>query len=134
MWIVKKNIIHENNFILNCIEIFKKVLKEIQSLKEDINKKNKVDLDSTEDIIDKAADYLKTLQAIKATEEENASLKKTIKDFSEQINQSNVKLQEINTIISNISSKTAVINDIVFQTKLLSFNASVEAARAGDIC
>lgn len=34
--------------------------------------------------------------------------------------------------LSEIKTKTNVINDIVFQTKLLSFNASVEAARAGD--
>jgi len=34
--------------------------------------------------------------------------------------------------LSEIKAKTNVINDIVFQTKLLSFNASVEAARAGD--
>ncbi|WP_419964828.1 methyl-accepting chemotaxis protein [Silvanigrella paludirubra] len=42
------------------------------------------------------------------------------------------KMQEVGMIINQISDKTKVINDIVFQTKLLSFNASVEAARAGD--
>lgn len=36
------------------------------------------------------------------------------------------------SVIADIAEKTKVINDIVFQTKLLSFNASVEAARAGD--
>lgn len=35
-------------------------------------------------------------------------------------------------LIQDIQNKTKVINEIVFQTKLLSFNASVEAARAGD--
>lgn len=35
-------------------------------------------------------------------------------------------------IIKNVEDKTKIINEIVFQTKLLSFNASVEAARAGD--
>jgi hypothetical protein len=34
-------------------------------------------------------------------------------------------------IIGEISAKTSVINDIVFKTQLLSFNASIEAARAG---
>jgi methyl-accepting chemotaxis protein len=34
-------------------------------------------------------------------------------------------------VIENIVNKTAVINDIVFKTQLLSFNASIEAARAG---
>jgi methyl-accepting chemotaxis protein len=49
-----------------------------------------------------------------------------------QINQSNDEIAEIVRVISEIGEKTKVINDIVFQTKLLSFNASVEAARAGD--
>lgn len=40
--------------------------------------------------------------------------------------------QKIASMVQEIGQKTAVINDIVFQTKLLSFNASVEAARAGD--
>jgi len=35
-------------------------------------------------------------------------------------------------IIEEIANKTKLINEIVFQTKLLSFNASVEASRAGE--
>jgi methyl-accepting chemotaxis protein len=38
---------------------------------------------------------------------------------------------EMANIIQEISNKTGVINDIVFKTQLLSFNASIEAARAG---
>lgn len=50
----------------------------------------------------------------------------------EQIEISNKEIEGIIKVIQDISEKTKVINDIVFQTKLLSFNASVEAARAGD--
>ena len=49
----------------------------------------------------------------------------------ETIQASNAQLQNMVDVISQISSKTAVINDIVFKTQLLSFNASIEAARAG---
>ncbi|MDO9182627.1 MAG: methyl-accepting chemotaxis protein [Bacteriovorax sp.] len=49
-----------------------------------------------------------------------------------QIDETNKEIENIVKIINEIGSKTKVINDIVFQTKLLSFNASVEAARAGD--
>lgn len=48
-----------------------------------------------------------------------------------QIEESNRQISDIVKVIAEIESKTKVINDIVFQTKLLSFNASVEAARAG---
>ncbi len=44
----------------------------------------------------------------------------------------NRRTADIVKLINEIGEKTKVINDIVFQTKLLSFNASVEAARAGD--
>lgn len=48
------------------------------------------------------------------------------------VGESNDRTQEIVQMMQEISYKTKVINGIVFQTKLLSFNASVEAARAGD--
>lgn len=54
------------------------------------------------------------------------------KNIMVQINESNQQISEIVNVIKEIATKTKVINDIVFQTKLLSFNASVEAARAGD--
>jgi methyl-accepting chemotaxis protein len=54
------------------------------------------------------------------------------REIMEQMQRSNDQISEIVNVIRNIAEKTNVINDIVFQTKLLSFNASVEAARAGD--
>lgn len=64
-------------------------------------------------------------------------------DSISKIKESNVSMidqmernfEEISSIISVINAiqeKTNIINDIVFQTKLLAFNASVEAARAGE--
>ncbi len=50
----------------------------------------------------------------------------------QNIQDSNNKLQEIAEIISQINSKTTVINEIVAKTELLSLNASIESARAGE--
>lgn len=47
------------------------------------------------------------------------------------VEESNQQFVQIVEAINMIAEKTKVINDIVFQTKILSFNASVEAARAG---
>ncbi len=47
------------------------------------------------------------------------------------VQQANDHLLQIAEIIREISNKTNVINSIVFKTQLLSFNASIEAARAG---
>lgn len=64
------------------------------------------------------------LRAIGAINESNDVIRN-------QIDESNKQISDIVRVISEIENKTKVINDIVFQTKLLSFNASVEAARAG---
>ncbi len=45
---------------------------------------------------------------------------------------SNENIQQLVQVIGEIGEKTAIIDEIVFQTKLLSFNASVEAERAGE--
>jgi len=48
-----------------------------------------------------------------------------------QVETGNLEMTAILGVINEIGDKTKVINEIVFQTKLLAFNASVEAARAG---
>ena len=49
----------------------------------------------------------------------------------DDIERSNKGLESVVRIINEIGNRTKVINDIVFETRLLSFNASIEAARAG---
>lgn len=46
--------------------------------------------------------------------------------------ESNEEIKKLVAIIAQIGEKTEIIDEIVFQTKLLSFNASVEAERAGE--
>ncbi len=47
------------------------------------------------------------------------------------IEASNQQLAKLSEIIQQVANKMTVINQIVFKTQLLSFNASIEAARAG---
>ena len=50
----------------------------------------------------------------------------------EELKRSNDNMTKFMMIIDSIQEKTSLIDEIVFQTKLLSFNASVEAERAGE--
>jgi methyl-accepting chemotaxis protein len=59
-------------------------------------------------------------------------LGKTITEVNEQLKTGVQKMGDIESMMSHISNQTKIVNDIAFQTKILSFNASVEAARAGD--
>lgn len=56
----------------------------------------------------------------------------TIVSSINSIQESTSKINDLVSVINDISDKTDVINEIAFQTKLLSFNASVEAERAGE--
>jgi methyl-accepting chemotaxis protein len=67
----------------------------------------------------------------KASQEGNESMKNLQVSMSE-ILESNEKIRDLVKVIGNIGDKTQVMDEIVFQTKLLSFNASVEAERAGE--
>lgn len=65
------------------------------------------------------------------TEEGNVAMHDSIEAIKE-IMEANKEIQELAQVIQAIGEKTSIIDDIVFQTKLLSFNASVEAERAGE--
>lgn len=66
-----------------------------------------------------------------ASVEGNKSMQDLIGSMNEILT-SNENIQELTKVVGEIGEKTAVIDEIVFQTKLLSFNASVEAERAGE--
>lgn len=61
----------------------------------------------------------------------NTVMEQLLRSMTE-LTESNGRIQELVQVISEIGEKTEVIDEIVFQTKLLSFNVSVEAERAGE--
>lgn len=61
----------------------------------------------------------------------NEAMEELIRSMDDII-ANNENIQKFSDVISQIADKTQIIDDIVFQTKLLSFNASVEAERAGE--
>ncbi len=76
-------------------------------------------------------------EALKSSEESfrEASDGKVVVDNMKaammDIERSYERLEELNQVVRMIRDKTNIINEIVFKTQLLSFNASIEAARAG---
>ncbi len=57
---------------------------------------------------------------------------KKLQESMKSIKETKKELTLIVDLIHNISSKTKIINNIVVKTELLSFNASIEAARAAE--
>ena len=76
-----------------------------------------------------------TLHVVKNAAEKTKDGEKIMERLAkamETIQESSTQLQNIAGIINQINAKTAVINDIVSKTELLSLNASIESARAGE--
>ncbi len=85
-----------------------------------------------ENNVGQAASSAEMSKTIKTTADKvDASMEK-LQLAMNDIRDSNEQIQELVTVIGEIAEKSAVIDEIVFQTKLLSFNASVEAERAGE--
>ena len=80
---------------------------------------------------DSSTESLTNVRRMAERTEDGNRIMERLASSTEAINQANVQLREMVDIIAEISAKTSVINDIVFKTQLLSFNASIEAARAG---
>lgn len=128
---------------------------------QDINKVSKHDNTVQRSSVVETSEAIQEISMMASETSENASESKTISEKTKiaasqgheemsnlaisfnEIKQSNTKLlgemeaynhqlAEIVASIREIENKTQLINDIVFQTKLLSFNASVESARAGE--
>ncbi|MBX7144240.1 MAG: hypothetical protein K1X79_07295 [Oligoflexia bacterium] len=74
---------------------------------------------------------LKVTQTVSEQSQEGVRIMEELTAAMGAIEQANQSLVEMTRIIDEISTRANVINDIVFKTQLLAFNASIEAARAG---
>lgn len=75
--------------------------------------------------------HIMTNQVSTITGQASQSLEQLISSMN-LINTSNQEIQKLVGLMEDVKDKTSVIDEIVFQTKLLSFNASVEAERANE--
>lgn len=100
-------------------------LEETSASLEQLDKMIKENMESSNSTSD-AVEYVQ-----KIADESNTAMAETLEAI-EDIIKSNSDIEELSKVIQEIGNKTSIIDEIVFQTKLLSFNASVEAERAGE--
>lgn len=95
----------------------------------------KSSLNSILENIRRSSEFAEKTNAVTGTANENAmkasSAMHKLANAMNEIKESNLKIEEFVKIIDEVSKKTEVMNSIAFKTQLLSFNASIEAARAG---
>lgn len=81
---------------------------------------------SADAVSDGLKSLLEVIEAIKSIQSSHV-------ESSERLSAKATEISQISDLISTIAEKTKVINSIVTQTRILSFNASLEAARAGEL-
>lgn len=60
-----------------------------------------------------------------------SKIEHSVSDLSQAIDENNQKMREVIRTVNNIQQESRAIEDIAFNTRIISFNAAVEAARAG---
>ncbi|MBF0313414.1 MAG: MCP four helix bundle domain-containing protein [Oligoflexia bacterium] len=82
--------------------------------------------------LENAKSALELSEKVVGISEEAKAAMEQLQRAMHEILKSNEKIEQLVKVIDNIGEKTEIMDEIVFQTKLLSFNASVEAERAGE--
>jgi methyl-accepting chemotaxis protein len=130
--IFEKNQVLNNEFYTSIDNINKIITTQSDSVALAGNTSSEIQkiVTSTAEKIDLANNMSKDIE--KNTNNGKAAMQKMLQ-AAEKIQEINLNMQKINTIIVEISQKALVINEIVSKTELLSLNASIEAARAGEL-
>lgn len=115
---VEQGIVMQAQDAENCLIRMDDLSKKIEIVTDNTNKIAEI-ADTTKDIVSEGLDTIETLKS---------KAKATSQVTSEVI----TNIEELDQASGSIAKIIGVINDIADQTSLLSLNASIEAARAGD--
>ncbi len=115
----------QSQAILKTATASDQMLAMVEKISEEARRSQSV-AEASADVAERSVELNQGLaQKIREIESANGELSATIQETQGE-------LRRIASAVREVAQKTQVINDIVFQTKLLSFNASVEAARSGE--
>lgn len=123
----------QEEFYLDSIDFLKKVNESAEHSTNEIkNLENKVHHIIPDQQFESSTTELTELgnRLLSIIESQKSTVNAIIQNFSSENTQQNI-LSDLVHFVEDISSKSKVVHDIAFKTKVLSFNASVEAERAG---
>ena len=125
----------QNNSSSGALRISAQTLEAAASEQSSAIQESVASMSEMRSMISQTAEYVRNCQKLSeevtAKTQSGSRIMADLENSMDAIDQANSQLQSLVEIINDIKDKTKIINDIVFKTQLLSFNASIEAARAG---
>jgi methyl-accepting chemotaxis protein len=120
-----QNLLDKTASIQNNNNVYIKELSNINTNIGEINQHSSTGIESAKEMEKTASAALEMCTQAQTSMEE-------LRLAIERISESNKLVEEMSENVMQVKNKTTIIEEIVFKTQLLSFNASVESERAGE--
>lgn len=122
--------------LTNVVEDIRKNSHEVENSSYDLEKEAQTLSESTSEMASSTEEVSSAIEEMTANIHQNIESTKKAEDLSvkalESVEKSNSSTKRMNESMNKVAERISVIQSIATQTNILSLNAAVEAARAGD--